>query len=122
MDAKLSGLRKKLEDSLAHAAVLAAEIQDREQGSGIPHYSQIEQAAHQLGQQLSRQVQQNRVRELAAEAAQQGSCPTCGTAVPLTLQEREVLSTDGRVQVVEPVGHCDRCRRSFFPSSPSDGI
>lgn len=122
MDAKLLSQRKKLEELLAQAAAVAAEIQAEEQGTGIPHYSQIEMAAHSLGQQLSRQIQETRSREIAAESAECERCPSCGDVVPLEHQTREVLSTDGRVQVVEPVGHCDRCRRSFFPSSSSPRI
>jgi hypothetical protein len=28
-----------------------------------------------------------------------------------------VVSMDGETQICEPVGHCKRCQRSFFPSA-----
>jgi hypothetical protein len=57
MDAKRDQLQKKLEDLLAQAAATAAELQGIEQGSGTPHYDQIELPAHALGQRLSRMIQ-----------------------------------------------------------------
>ena len=58
MDAKLAELKKKLTDSLKRAAEIACQIQTLEQDSGIPHYDQIEIPAHEVGQQLSRLVQE----------------------------------------------------------------
>ena len=58
MDAKREELEKKFADSLKRAAEIACQIQALEQGSGIPHYDQIEIPAHEVGQQLSRLVQE----------------------------------------------------------------
>lgn len=50
---------------------------------------------------------------LGAEAA----CPTCGTKGQLKRKAREVTLRGGRASLDEPVGHCTRCRRDFFPSA-----
>jgi hypothetical protein len=53
--------------------------------------------------------------EIAAQAAEFAKCPECGTTCQLDRKDRHLASIDGRVPVSEPVGHCPRCRRGFFP-------
>lgn len=82
-----------------------------------PHYSQLEQAAHDWALQFS-QLAQGRV---AAEAATLGNvlvaCPQCGRQEPVETQKRTVMSLDGPVELLEQVAHCAACRRDFFPSA-----
>jgi hypothetical protein len=117
MDAKPSALAEKLADLLNQSAVIAAELQAKEQGPGTPHYDQIELPAHEVGQRLSRMIQTSRVRDVAAANLEEASCPDCHHACRVETHNREVQSMDGPIELTETVAHCRRCRRSFFPSA-----
>lgn len=52
--------------------------------------------------------------EALGEAA---DCPTCGKPCPLQRKSREVTVRGGTATLAEPVAHCRRCRRDFFPSA-----
>ena len=116
--ARANELRERLERLLREAANVEVEL-SRADGSirGVPHYSQIEGRAHELGKQLSRAVQQRQMNELAAAQAATAKCPECGTRCPVRSQEREVKSIDGDTHFQELVGDCSRCRRAFFPDA-----
>lgn len=122
MDAKRAARERERSQLLARLAELAVEEQ-REAGSleGPPHYGDVERVAHQLGQHVSRQVQQRLSREVAADCEAITNCPTCGTSCTVDTQVREVASLDGPVELSEAVAACRRCRRSFFPSAGGDG-
>ena len=66
-DAKTAHLKERLEKLLREAAEVEVEL-SRADGSikGVPHYSVIEERAHELGRKLSRQVQQRQIREAVA--------------------------------------------------------
>jgi hypothetical protein len=117
MDAKRQRLERKLEDLLSQASAVAAELQAVEQGPGTPHYDQIELPAHALGQRLSRLIQCERAREVAAAGLADAACPTCGRKCAVQTKTRQVHSMDGPAEVVETVAKCRHCRRSFFPSA-----
>lgn len=117
MDAKQAQLEKKLEDLLNQTADVSAQLQASEQGAGVPHYDQIEGAAHDLGQRLSRLTQVNRTREVAAQIPLKLNCPDCSRPCSVETANREVCSVDGRLELTENLAHCRRCRRSFFPSA-----
>ena len=117
MDAKRDRLQQKLEDLLAEAATVAAELQQVDQGPGTPHYDQIELPAHGLGQRFSRLVQVERARDVAASQAAEAACPDCGRKCPVKTETRKVHSMDGPLKLLETVADCRRCRRSFFPSA-----
>jgi len=121
MDAKNLPLKEKLEFHLKEAAEIAAAIQRAEQGKQTPHFDQIEQPAHDLGKRLSRMVQTNRMREVAANGINDTPCPTCGKRCRVSTKVREVSSVDGTIELTETVAKCRRCRRSFFPSTNSVG-
>jgi len=57
MDGTTIELTEKLERLLREAAQVSVDL-DRAKGTivGVPHYSVIEARAHELGQQLSRQI------------------------------------------------------------------
>jgi len=48
---------------------------------------------------------------------QEAPCPTCGRMCPLTTASRPMVVRGGNATLNEPVGHCPRCRRDFFPSA-----
>lgn len=123
MDGDPKVLRKKLDDLLRQAAEVSVAL-DRAEGviCGVPHYSVIEARAHELGQELSREVQQRQMAEIVAMQAQRGRCPKCGRRVALVPVKRAVTSVDGAVEMQELRGYCPTCRRSFFPSAGDAGI
>ena len=122
MDAKEQQLKEKLEFHLKEAASVASAIQGIEQGSKTPHFDQIEQPAHELGKRISRMIQSDRIREVAASGLNDAPCPTCGRKCRVTTTERDVSSVDGPIELTETVANCRQCRRSFFPSACSVGI
>ena len=122
MDAKQQELEDKLTEILRHAADVASQIQQHEQGSGTPHYDQIESAAHEAGQRFSRLIQQDRTGQISAAHATEMLCPECRNKCPVESKSREVTSVDGPVELAETAAFCCRCRRSFFPSTDSVGI
>ena len=118
MDGGAVELRAEWEASIKRTAALKVEL-DQAEGrlpkTGVPHYMLIENAAHEVGQLLSRLVQQQTLNELVAGQPSVAKCPGCGTRCALEPTQREVLSGDGRVELQELVGHCPACRRDFFP-------
>lgn len=123
MDGRVEQLQEKLSQLLKETAEVSAEIQkiDGTQAQ-VPHYSQIEDAAHETGQELSRMVQQSRIREVALMSAPQAPCPGCGDVCEVVHPQREINSIDGPVETLEPKAHCPRCRRAFFPSKDPFGL
>ena len=117
MEAKQAELEGKLAEVLKRAADIACQIQAAKQGPGTPHYDEIEMPAHEVGQRLSRMVQENRVGDVAAVQCTEIDCPDCGRSCRVEINKRIIHSMDGPVDLVETVAHCRRCRRSFFPST-----
>jgi hypothetical protein len=115
---KTADLKEHLERLLREAADVEVEL-SRADGTikGVPHYSLIEGRAHELGNRLSRQVQQRQMGELAASQAATAKCPNCGTTVRLQPRQRDINSVDGETTLQELVGDCPRCRKSFFPAT-----
>jgi len=123
MEDRRVGLEEKLARLLREAAEVEVEL-SRADGAivGIPHYSVIESRAHELGRQLSRNVQQRQMGETAALAPRSATCPGCGTLCALSEMKRKITSIDGAFEVQELKGHCPSCRRDFFPSSGDVGV
>jgi hypothetical protein len=119
---RTSRLKERLERLLREAAEVEVEL-SRADGTirGVPHYSVIEGRAHELGKQLSREVQQRQMSELAASQAATAKCPGCGVVVRLETRRREVKSVDGDTALQELVGECRHCRRHFFPDTRDVG-
>jgi uncharacterized protein with PIN domain len=122
MEGATTTLKEKLDQLLREAAAISVAL-DRADGTivGVPHYSVIEARAHELGQQLSRQVQARQIGELTAQAAA-ARCPECGTRCQTHRKTRRVTSIDGPLRVEESVGHCPACRRDFFPPAGDLGL
>jgi uncharacterized protein with PIN domain len=116
MDGTSTGLKEKL-DQLIHQAAEASVALDRAEGRivGVPHYSVIELRAHELGRQLSREVQTLQMSSLAGAHDSTAKCPKCGARHETSVKKRSVTSMDGPLAMEEPVGHCPACRRDFFP-------
>lgn len=123
MDDRRSALQEKLEALLREVAEVEVEL-SRVDGSivDIPHYSVIESRAHYLGRQLSREIQQRQMGEVAASTAGKAKCPTCGTQCDLEESKRPMTSIDGEFLLQEVTGDCPSCRRAFFPSASEFGL
>jgi hypothetical protein len=118
MDAQQTALQEEKLQLLRRLAEIEVE-QQRQQGTfqGVPHYSVLEQAAHALGQDLSRLTQQRAACEVAAANPATAACPQCGQSHAVEMAKRTVHSLDGPVEVLEPRAYCPACRRAFFPST-----
>lgn len=116
MDGAANDLQEKLNRLLRQAAEVSVAL-DQANGTivGIPHYSVIEARAHQLGQQLSREIQARQMGVIASAQVAITRCPKCGTRCQTILKKRSVKSVDGDVSLDEPVAICPTCRRGFFP-------
>ena len=44
-------------------------------------------------------------------------CPICGKMCPLKTVPRPMVVRGGNATLNEPVGHCPKCRRDFFPAA-----
>jgi uncharacterized protein with PIN domain len=123
MDGTTATLKEKL-DQLLHEAAEVSVALDRVEGTivGVPHYSVIEARAHELGQQLSRRIQAQQMSELTAHAPPSAKCPECGTRCDSFRKKRRMTSVDGALTVDEPVAHCPKCRRGFFPPPGGAGL
>jgi hypothetical protein len=123
MDGATATLKEKLEQLLREAAEVSVAL-DRADGTivGVPHYSVIEARAHELGQQLSCQIQARQMGEITAQAATSAKCPGCGARCDTDRKTRRVTSIDGPLTVEGPVGHCPNCRRDFFPPPGDVGL
>ena len=115
-------LKEKLDQLLREAAEVSVAL-DQADGTivGVPHYAVIEARAHELGQQLSRQVQARQMEQITAQAAA-AKCPECGTRCQTDRKTRRVTSIDGPLALEESVGHCPACRRDFFPPAGDLGL
>lgn len=107
--------RRKLLNRLAELQL--EEFRETGTFDSTPHFSTIEEAAHQLGQALSREVQEQTAREVASTASDEASCPTCGRRCRLKTGRRTMKGIDGPLELDEVFGECRHCRRSFFPSA-----
>jgi len=123
MDGDPARLRKKLGDLLMEAAEVSVAL-DRANGTieGVPHYSVIEGRAHELGRQLSRQIQERQMAEIVAAQVTKGTCPGCGRRGDLMATKRPVTSVDGTVTLQELQGYCASCRKAFFPATGDAGF
>ena len=88
-------------------------------GDQVATFTELESAAHQLGQAVAQSTSERLCAKQAARAlSQRHVCPDCGRGCRAELKDREFVTTDGIIQLHEPVCHCSTCRRDFFPSAP----
>lgn len=116
-----------LQEELAGLLRRAAEVSvalDRLNGTiqGVPHYSVIELRAHELGRQLSREIQQRHMSAVVDHQVRRARCPTCGADSEVKPTQREAASIDGPLSLPELKGYCRKCRRLFFPPEGTAGL
>ena len=111
MEGRVEQLRERLRALLKETAEVSAENPNLDGTQAeVPHDSQIENVAHATGKELSRMIQQSRVREVALASAPRAACPTCGDVCEVEHPHRSIKSIDGPVETLEPKAHCPRCR------------
>ena len=124
MDGESLGLEKKLENLLREAAEVSVAL-DRANGTiqGVPHYSVIEGRAHELGRQLSRQIQQRQMAEIVGRSGAQGDLAqdVAGTA-HLIPTKRSVTSVDGALATARTPGLLPVVSAGFFSPSGDAGV
>jgi hypothetical protein len=122
MDAAREARERKKNELLNELAELMIEDQVE---AGVfletPHFSIIEAAAVNLGNQLSRQAQERAAGEIAANCSCTVPCPTCASECEVVPEKRPVSSTSGMLEMIEAMAYCRKCRRSFFPPASSNG-
>ena len=125
MDDRLEQLQAEFQETSRRTAELKVEL-DLAQGKvpreGVPHYILIEEAAHEVGQMVSRMAQEIHMDQLAARQVSVARCPECGSRCELVPKKWGITSGDGPVALQELKGHCSVCRRDFFPDAGSLGL
>ena len=116
MDGKRTALEARMETLLQELAAVKAEL-DHDESGEIPHYSEIEGSAHDLGRRLSQAIQRDRMLQIAFSSGNRTQCPDCKCFCRMEYQARTITSVDGPTEITEPVARCKRCQRSFFPSA-----
>lgn len=104
------------------AAQLVEALVEEQESSGEVNldrmtYALIEKLGHELGQELSRQVQAALVSRQRQRAEPLSRCPKCGGRLKQAVKLRELKSIDGGVEIEEQTCYCRQCRQSFFPSA-----
>ena len=125
MDDRSDQLQAEFQESSRRTAELKVALdlaEGKVPSQGVPHYILIEEAAHEVGQMVSRMAQQIHMNLLAARHVGVARCPECGCECHLESKKRSVVSGDGPVELQELKGHCLVCRRDFFPDAGSAGI
>ena len=87
---------------------------------GIPKeitFSEIEEIGHQVGQLVAGTVDQTLQLRHTKHLADVEPCPQCGEDGKIQQRQRTLQTRDGTVELDEPVCHCPRCERDFFPSA-----
>jgi len=87
---------------------------------GIPKeitFSEIEEIGHQVGQLAAGAMDQSLPLWHAKHLAAMEPCPQCGEDCQVQQRQRSLQTRDGTVTLDEPVCHCSRCARDFFPSA-----
>jgi hypothetical protein len=83
-------------------------------------FDSIEDHAVRVGDAVARAVMEQALEQQASET--EFAVCRCGTPLePLEPEPRDLLTRRGSVGWLEPLGHCPRCRRDFFPSVPNIG-
>ena len=111
----------------ARLGQVARELAKELYPDGLPRgtkFSELEDIAGALGDEVSRLLIEINVREQADDWPEDelGECPTCGGAARKAPDEPRVLKTTrGDVAWKQRVANCPRCRRAFFPSGSLAG-
>jgi len=108
-------------------AQVARELSQEIFPEGLPEgmtFTELEEAAVEVGDEVSRTLIESRVRTRARSdyEPQAEDCPECGGILREgPHRTRKLVTTRGQVSWTETTQRCPRCRRAFSPSRSSDG-
>lgn len=123
MDGDVERFRRRLAELYDEAVEVAVRLDAAERSDAqLPHFCQLEAAIEARVNQLGRLMVERTAREVTAEAPAEAKCPGCGATCRLETSRRTVQSLHGETELLEAVGDCNRCRRSFFPSADPVGL
>jgi hypothetical protein len=78
-------------------------------------FATIEQRAHEVGRRVARQLTEEAAAKQAQTCDKPQACPDCQRACAGSIENRELLTQDGSIQLQEAGHFCSHCRRAFFP-------
>lgn len=115
-----AGVRDTNRDQLQELArgwgkIFAGEAFPTGVGPGVD-FNRIEELAGEGARALVQGIVREAVWKQGLALGDAQPCPTCGKECRVEWSERIVQSRYGDVEIPEPHGHCNRCRRDFFPS------
>lgn len=123
MDAAKDAREREKQGLLDRLAELLIEEQSAEGFyDETPHFSQVEDAAIDLGNELSRRAQERASREITACCEPTVLCPDCEEPCEVLAKSRKVTSKSGDVKMTEAIARCHRCRWIFFPAKDCGGF
>ncbi len=119
-------IARRTEEFQARVTQFARELSEEMFPEGLPEgmtFTELEEAAVEVGDEVSRTLIEGRVKARARSDTDREprACPECGG--PLRdgpRRDRKLTTTRGLVTWTEATQHCPRCRRAFSPSRPSD--
>lgn len=83
-------------------------------------FDALEDHAVRIGDAMARAVMKQALEQQASQT--EATVCRCGTPLePCDPEPRDLMTRRGPVGWMEPLGHCPRCRRDFFPSVPNLG-
>lgn len=96
-----------------------------EQGPGLDvNLTTMEEVAVTAMRGLVAGTLQTATQQQAQQLGSHQACPDCQQSCLVRLEPRELITRGGPFEYDEPVCHCTRCRRDFFPfaaGSPTGG-
>jgi len=89
-----------------------------EEGPGLDvDLAMMEEAAVAAARGLTAGTLEEATRRQGERFGATQACPDCGTDCDIRYASRPITVRGGRFEHEEPVAHCPRCRRDFFPSA-----
>jgi len=77
----------------------------------------MEELAMEAAQAMVEGTLTTLVRQQADRLGNAQACPACSSVISLQRRVRPFQGRSGPLELEEPVAHCSRCRRDFFPSA-----
>lgn len=108
--------RKEIEDvARGWGELLAREVYP--QGAGLDvSLADMEEMVACATNAIVRGAIETMTGDQAQSLEEQQPCPTCGKICQVQRKSRTVAVRGGSAELDEPVAHCSKCRRDFFPS------
>jgi hypothetical protein len=80
-------------------------------------FTEMEAAGHAFGRAVAQESVERMAFSKSRRLTGPQACPGCGCHCSVTYRKRDLTTVDGDIDLDEPVCHCSKCRRDFFPSA-----